>query len=85
MTLRLAVNEPYILISFLLALYNSNLVLALQTVNSRCKIIEKKILDMYCCLNQYNISYFTSITFLKVESTIPNMISVFGIGLMLAL
>lgn len=40
---------------------------------------------MYCLLKRYNILCFTFITFLKVESTIPNMISVFGIGLMLAL
>lgn len=42
MTLNCALNKPCISLCFMIALYNYNLVFALQTVNSRMKINEKK-------------------------------------------
>lgn len=42
MTLICALNKPCIFLYFMFALYKYNLVFALQTVNSRMKINEKK-------------------------------------------
>jgi len=85
MTLKFAVIEVFILLLLLLTLYKSNLGVGEQTVNSRLKIIEKKYYIGVFGKYKNIILYYYIISILKLWSAIPNMLSVFGIVIMLAL